>query len=133
MIKLGVTGIIFTRGEGRTRVVLIKRKGGRWNGYWSLPGGGVRKGETLRRAMEREAQEESGFRVKIDRPELVPVVELVRDVKHKVIVCLSGEIIGGSLQAGSDASDADIFHVNRVAPMKITPVTRQLLRLAELI
>jgi len=131
MIKLGVTGIVTV--EGTKCVVLIRRKGGQWDGYWSLPGGGVHKYETLRKALEREVREESGFRIKADRPHLLPVVELIGNDKHKVIVCLSGKIIGGKLQAGSDASQAGIFPLYRVPPMKITPITRKLLRLAKLI
>src|SRR6478736_1023463 len=46
------------------RVLLIKRGSPPLLGEWSLPGGAVELGETLRAAAEREAHEETGLTVK---------------------------------------------------------------------
>jgi ADP-ribose pyrophosphatase YjhB (NUDIX family) len=46
------------------RVVLIKRGAPPLQGEWSLPGGVVELGETLRAAAEREAREETGLIVR---------------------------------------------------------------------
>jgi ADP-ribose pyrophosphatase YjhB (NUDIX family) len=54
---LGV-GAVILRGD---RVLLVQRGGEPLKGYWSLPGGVLEVGETLERAVVREAKEETGL------------------------------------------------------------------------
>jgi len=49
------------------QLLLIKRKYDPDAGYWSIPGGHLDLGEKIQKAAEREAFEETGFKVKISR------------------------------------------------------------------
>lgn len=54
----------FVRLEQNGKVFLVQEKGNSW-GLWSLPGGHVEPGETLKQAVIREAKEESGYAITV--------------------------------------------------------------------
>ena len=91
------------------RVVLVKRGSPPLQGHWSLPGGVVELGETLRAAAEREACEETGLMVKagevlevLDR--IIPGENNVPQY-HYVLIDFLCTVTGGELRAGGDAAD----------------------------
>lgn len=90
-------------------VVLIKRKNEPYRGKWALPGGFVRYGERVELAAVREAKEETGLVVKLQR--LLGVYsDPGRDPRgHVISVCFLARRVGGKLKASSDADDAKIF------------------------
>jgi len=52
----------------QNKILILKRSSAEhhYPSFWDLPGGGVEKGESLRKAAEREAKEETGLDVKVD-------------------------------------------------------------------
>jgi len=98
------------------RVLLVQRGRPPGQGRWSLPGGLLDLGERLEEAVAREVEEECGLRVRvlglcgvIDR--IVPGEGADGEGRapvryHWVIVDYVAAVMGGTLQAGSDAAEA---------------------------
>jgi ADP-ribose pyrophosphatase YjhB (NUDIX family) len=102
---VGVGAIIVENG----RVLLARRGNPPRAGQWSLPGGAVELGETLRAATEREALEETGLIVEAGQ-----VVEILDRIIpgnngavqfHYVLVDFLCACRGGELRAGGDAAE----------------------------
>jgi 8-oxo-dGTP diphosphatase len=110
---VGVGAVIVEHHGDDRRVLLIRRGQPPLLGEWSLPGGVLECGETLREAVAREAREETGLLVETD--EMLGVYERVirDDVKrvryHYVLIDFLCRAVGGNLKAGSDAADVRWF------------------------
>jgi 8-oxo-dGTP diphosphatase len=106
---VGVGAIIVDAG----RVALIKRAKAPLLGEWSIPGGMLELGETVREGAEREALEETGLVVRAT--ELLGVFDRVvlddeeRCQYHYVLIDFLCERISGDLSAAGDAADARWF------------------------
>ncbi|MGA2354172.1 MAG: NUDIX hydrolase [Terriglobales bacterium] len=94
-------------------VLLIRRGTAPLLGEWSLPGGVLECGETLREAVAREVFEETGLRV--ESSAMLGVYERVirgddtRVRYHYVLIDFLCHPVGGDLKAGSDAADVRWF------------------------
>ncbi len=99
-------GAVIVRGD---RAVLVRRGGEPLAGEWSIPGGVLELGETLRQGAEREAHEETGLVVRAG--DVLEVVDSIvpgpegRTRYHFVLVDFLCEYIEGELHAGGDAAD----------------------------
>jgi len=107
--KVAVDPLIVKGGK----IVLIKRATEPFKGMLDFPGGMVEYGETVEHAVVREAEEETGLKVKIK--ELLGVYsEKSRDPRHHFItVAFIVEPIGGKLR-GSFEGDPQWFDINNV-------------------
>ncbi len=108
---VGVGAIIVDAG----RIALVERGHPPLLGEWSIPGGLVELGETLRQAAERETLEETGLVVRAT--ELLGVFDRIvadskdenRTLYHYVLIDFLCERISGELRAAADAADARWF------------------------
>jgi 8-oxo-dGTP diphosphatase len=96
------------------RVALVKRGHPPLAGQWSIPGGLLEVGETLRACAEREVREETGLTVAIG--DLLGVFDrVVPDAEgcihyHYVLIDFLCRRLRGELHAADDAEDARWFH-----------------------
>lgn len=84
--------------DDQERIPMIRRTG---NKYWSIPGGGMEPGESIREAAAREVKEE--IRVDCEIAGLVGIYSNPRhvaayddgEVSQEFSICLAGRLIGG--------------------------------------
>lgn len=116
------------------RAVLIKRGKAPLLGEWSIPGGMLELGETLRQGAEREALEETGLIVRAT--ELLGVFDrVVPDgeggiVYHYVLIDFLCEKVSGELRAGADAADARWFTSEEVGHLPLAEDTASVIQAA---
>ena len=127
---IGVGAFIVENG----RVVVIKRGKAPLLGEWSIPGGMLELGETLRQGAEREALEETGLVVRAT--ELLGVFDrIVPDeegniVYHYVLIDFLCQRLSGELRAGADAADARWFTPEEIEKLPLALDTAQVIQAA---
>ncbi|HEY2446746.1 MAG TPA: NUDIX hydrolase [Rhizomicrobium sp.] len=130
-IVVGVGAVIR---NDRGAVLLVRRSNAPRAGEWSLPGGKVEYGETLRAALVREIREETGL--EIEALDLIDVAEIGCDSeagtqdKQYVLVDFRARVVGGVLVAGSDAADARWFAEDEIDRLEIWSETRRVIESA---
>jgi 8-oxo-dGTP diphosphatase len=127
---VGVGAVIVDQG----RVLLVKRGSPPLLGEWSLPGGVVELGETLRAAAEREAVEETGLIVKAG--EVLKVLDRIIRGKdaapqyHYVLIDFLCGVHGGDLRAGGDAADVCWASESELSKFKLEQTAMDVIRKA---
>ncbi len=127
---VGVGAIIIKGGE-----VLLARRG-REPGYgeWSIPGGGVKLGETLEEAVIREVREEVNLAIRVE--EVVEVLERIfhdpqgKVQYHYVLVDFLCEHLSGQGKPGSDALELQWVPVSEVPRQPLPGETKRVIQKA---
>ena len=126
--RVAVGAVVFREG----RVLLVRRGRAPAEGLWAIPGGGVRLGETLRGAAEREVFEETGLRIRAGDPVFTfEVIDRDADERirfHYLIVDLDAEYLAGELRAGDDALEARWISESELNDLPVNDTTRRLLK-----
>jgi 8-oxo-dGTP diphosphatase len=95
------------------KLVLVKRKNAPYQDRFALPGGFVEVGETVEKAVAREAKEETGLDIEIIKLQGV-YSDPSRDPRgHTVTICFLAKG-SGNLKAGSDAKETGLFGLNEI-------------------
>jgi ADP-ribose pyrophosphatase YjhB (NUDIX family) len=92
------------------RLVLVRRAIEPGYGLWVFPGGYVDRGEEITAAAIREAREESGLEVRIDR--LVNIYSY--GGRSPIIIVYAASILGGTLCADDECLEAELFRWDQI-------------------
>ena len=92
-------------GDDRGRIVLVRRAIDPAYGKWVFPGGYVDRGEEVQHAAVREALEETGLDVRVDR--LINIYSYTS--RTPVIVVYAATMLGGVLACDDEGLEAKWF------------------------
>ena len=112
-------------------ILLVRRGRPPGEGLWAVPGGKVKFGETMSRAVQREVFEETGLEVRPGR--VVWAGDSIGPgdppAWHFCLVDFLCVVEGGDLMAGDDAAATAWVPVNEVTSLPLTPTMFELVDL----
>ena len=113
--KMTVDIVIFSIYNGVLQTLLIKRKNPPFQNSWTLPGGFLKKNESLDKAAQRELFEEAGVR-HIYLEQLYTFGDPERDPRGRIITVVYFALLPAPLMisAGSDAKASQWWPVNKL-------------------
>lgn len=127
---VGVSVLVFKD----NKILLVQRKREPLKGQWSLPGGVVELGETVRDAAQREIREECHVEIEIIKT--LDVLDRIfydadgRVQYHYILVALLARYKSGELHADSDIEAATWADVRTLADHKLPPDHQELIERA---
>ena len=96
-------GAILVARDDRGRVLLVRQRGGPFQGEWLLPGGGLENGESFEDAMRREAREETGLDARDARA--VARYDVRAAGRDFDVMLFAGSVTPGDPQVGADGEE----------------------------
>ena len=129
-ITLTADPIIITK---ENQIVLVKRNFYPYKDCWALPGGIVEYGETVENAAIREAKEETGLNVRLEK--LVGVYsDPKRDPRgHFVSVCYLCKPMGGTMKISEETKEVKAFTKEEIRHLNLAFDHRKILKDLKLI
>lgn len=113
--------------DDQGHILLIHRTD---NKYWSIPGGGMEAGESVREAARREVKEETGIDCDItglvgiySNPGHVAAYD-DGEIRQEFSICLVGRLISGSLRTSSESSEVRFVSAADIHEYEIHPSIR---------
>lgn len=128
--RIGVSACVWRDGK----VLLVERGKEPFKGKWSLPGGSLEFGETVREAARRELAEETGIEADLDR--LVDIDDAImrnaagEPLAHYSVVCFTGHWRRGEAEPRDDVSAVQWATLNALDRLDMTPRTAVYIRRA---
>lgn len=113
------------------RLLLIFRTD---NNYWSIPGGGIKPGESASEAAVREVKEETGIDCQVTG--LVGIYSDPRhvaayddgEVRQEFSICFTARLLGGTPRTSNESSEVEFVAPGNTARYKMHPSIRLRIR-----
>jgi 8-oxo-dGTP diphosphatase len=124
---VGVGATVFRNDQ----VLLIRRGNPPLYGDWSLPGGRVKEGEDLKKALRREIREECSIDIEVG--DLITEFEYIeRDEEervkyHYVVFDFTAQYVSGKLIRASDALEVRWVPLERLKEFDLTDKVREVI------
>jgi ADP-ribose pyrophosphatase YjhB (NUDIX family) len=124
---VGVGATVFRNDQ----VLLIRRGNPPLYGDWSLPGGRVKEGEDLKKALRREVREECSIDIKVG--DLITEFEYIeRDEEervkyHYVVFDFKARYVSGKLVRASDALEVRWVPLEQLKEFDLTDKVREVI------
>jgi len=106
------------------RILLILRTD---NNYWSIPGGGIKPGETIKQAAVREVKEETGIDCEVtgligiySNPNHVAAYD-DGEVRQEFSICFTTRMLGGSKRTSDESADVRFISPEQLPEYNIHP------------
>lgn len=120
--------------QKKNEILLIRRGQPPKKGLWSIPGGLVELGESIRDAAVREVMEECHIEIEVEQ--VLDVVDFIeKDTEgrirfHYIITDFSARYVSGTVQAGDDAESAVWVTPEKLAQYPIPEMIQQVIKKA---
>lgn len=102
-LLVGITAFVLKN----KKILLVKNT---YQYHWSLPGGYIKKGESIAVSIERELREEVGLKVKMQK--ILNIKNNANGIVDIVVIC---NVIGGKLISdGKEVENAAFFDVDNI-------------------
>ncbi len=122
-------GAVIVAGD---RALLVRRASEPLSGEWSVPGGMLELGETLRDGVRREVLEETGLVV--EPGEVLDIFDSIftdgegRTQYHYVLIDYMCRLISGEARAGSDVSEVRWVSESELPSLRLRDSIEQVVR-----
>jgi ADP-ribose pyrophosphatase YjhB (NUDIX family) len=108
------------------RYLLVRRGRDPNQGKWAVPGGKIKLGETMRQAVAREVEEETGLKVEAGEPIWVGEAMDPEGTWHFILIDFEASVVGGDLRVGDDAAEVGWFTLDEARNLPLTDTMHEL-------